>query len=323
MKLSTRGLTVVLGFAALAGPSFAADNENKKDLRVIVGKADEHQAKESVTYLGIETVAVTRTLTEQLGLEPDMGLVVNSVADGSPAAAVLKPHDILLKLDDQKVIDAHQVSVLIRAHKDGDEVTLVFVRAGKEATAKVKLVRREQPSSSNLRWKYLPGEEGLRQLVLPPGESPQSMELERILPLMKMSREMQAQVIHPRVDGEPGDLTVVNTDNSNLVLADEHGTLEIKLKEGKKEIVDKNGQGEVVFSGPFNSEEERKAAPPDVRTRIEQLKNMEGFSFKLDGDFHPGDSDVVVPARRRIQFRIPEAFPFTRRALSPSFPDTL
>ena len=46
---------------------------------------------------------------------------------------------ILLRLDDQILIDPHQFSVLIRNRKDGDEISLTYLRAGKQATARVKL----------------------------------------------------------------------------------------------------------------------------------------------------------------------------------------
>ena len=100
---------------------------------------DDRMEKEKVTYLGVETAPVPRTVSTQLGLARDTGLVVTNVLEKSPAADVLKEDDILTKLDDQILVDTHQLGVLVRARKEGDEVKLTLLRGGKETTVKAKL----------------------------------------------------------------------------------------------------------------------------------------------------------------------------------------
>jgi hypothetical protein len=56
--------------------------------------------------------------------------------------------DVLAKLDDQMLINAPQLAVLIRTHKPGEEVKLTYIRGGKEMTAKVKLGDRKLPKLS-------------------------------------------------------------------------------------------------------------------------------------------------------------------------------
>ncbi len=315
MKTSLRSLSLLLGLVAAMPFALAADPEVKTELRVLAGPGDDHPMG-PVTFLGVETAPTSRTLTEQLGLEPDTGLVVNSVAPDSPAAAVLKPHDILVKLDDQKLIESRQLAVLIRGHKEGDEVTLTYLRGGKEATAKVKLAKRDV-SAMHLHFQHLGlGEDGLRRL----GENSElpREEMDRILPLINMGREMHTQVIHAGPgDADGQQVTTVNTANSNLVLTDDAGTLEVKVVDGKKNVVAKNAKGEVLFSGPFNTEAERKAAPPEVRQRIDKLDRMEGVRFKADTDFLPGASEMLVPSPHRIMFRQP---PVPAQMLAPPSP---
>ena len=98
-----------------------------------------------MTFLGVETAPVSPTLTEQLSLPKGVGLVVRSVVPDSPAANSLKPHDILTKLNDQLLIETRQLAVLVQSYKEGDEVTLTYVRGGKESTVKVKLTKRDMP----------------------------------------------------------------------------------------------------------------------------------------------------------------------------------
>ena len=74
---------------------------------------------------------------------------MNHIAPGSPSAGALKPHDILLKLDDQILIEQRQLAVLVRGHKEGDEITLTYLRAGKQATAKVKLAKHDVPKMTD------------------------------------------------------------------------------------------------------------------------------------------------------------------------------
>src|SRR6186713_2852183 len=137
----------------LATTAVAGNEPPKKDvkkeivIRSHAGMDDPHfnLEKENVAFLGVETMPVGRTMAAQLGLPRDTGLVVRRVSEGSPAAGLLQEHDILTKLDDQILIDMHQLSVLVRSRKAGDEVKLTFVRGGKETTTKAKLGEREVP----------------------------------------------------------------------------------------------------------------------------------------------------------------------------------
>src|ERR1019366_10663322 len=162
MNSLIRYLVPLVGLAA-ALPALRAEDpapKVEKELRVIAGPDDQrplppHRERrvivggpremESVTFLGVETRPADATLAEQLNLPNGAGLIVRNIVPDSPAAAALKKNDVLTKLDDQLLIEAHQLAVLIRNHKDGDEVTLTYIRGGKEATAKVKLAKHDFP----------------------------------------------------------------------------------------------------------------------------------------------------------------------------------
>src|SRR5258706_99275 len=82
--------------------------------RVVIHKDDDQLEKVKVTYLGVETAPMNRTLGAQLGLAKDVGLVVVNVMEKSPAADILKDDDVLTKFEDQILIDTHQLGVLVR-----------------------------------------------------------------------------------------------------------------------------------------------------------------------------------------------------------------
>ena len=137
-------LSACAAVAAQAADQPAPEPKVEKRVRTVtVTAADDGDAKEKVTFLGVETGPVPRALAAHLGLDRDLGLVVNSVAKDSPAAGVLQENDVLKQLDDQILVDGRQLSVLIRAKKPGTEVKLTLVRAGKEQVVTAKLGERE------------------------------------------------------------------------------------------------------------------------------------------------------------------------------------
>lgn len=259
---------------------------------------------ESATFLGVETSPVSPTLIAQLNLPDHSGLVVLSVVDNSPAAAVLKPHDILLKLDDQILIDERQLAVLVRNHKEGDQVTLTYVRGGKQATASVKLVKHDVPKFGEMM-------RGMPHMIPFPqhrtggavGMVEGREDMDNVLSLME--RAHSGEPLRMRIEhGQgPGMRAVsVNTGNSNLVYSDEKGSMELTFKDGKKTLIAKDPKGTQQFAGPVTSDDERKAMPADVRERLEKLEAMHNMTFQTDGDFEfetrvadPEAKPIVLP----------------------------
>jgi len=246
--------------------------------------------KEIVTFLGVETAPVSETLGSQLGLAKDSGLVVINVIPDSPAANALKQHDVLVKFDDQLLVEPRQFSVLVRNHKEGDEVTFTYIRAGKQATAKVKLGKHEVPKVSTM----IMGDVFRSN---PDAMRGSYEETNRVLNLLQGTplRETRStngpapqRAIRGEVQGGTGWRAInMNTSNRNMVFSDEAGTLDLTLKDGKKTLVAKNAKGEQVFSGPVNTPEERNALPPDVRDRLDKIEGMQGFTFRTEEGFVP------------------------------------
>ena len=119
------------------------------------------------TYLGVETSEPPTVLRKHLGLHKGMGLVIDGVMPGSPAAeAGLKEYDVVQKLDDQLIVNYEQFTVLIRDHKPGDEVKLAAIHEGKPVTLTAKLVEHEiEEAESGWEGRELEG----RFHVFPPG----------------------------------------------------------------------------------------------------------------------------------------------------------
>jgi hypothetical protein len=83
-------------------------------------------------FLGVATAPVPPAVRRRVDLPDGIGLVIGNVEPNSPAQqAGLKQYDILHKLNDQLLVNAEQLAVLVRTFKPGDTITLGIVRGGK------------------------------------------------------------------------------------------------------------------------------------------------------------------------------------------------
>jgi exonuclease VII small subunit len=83
---------------------------------------------------------VSEELLAQLPIEKGAGLILKSVVPDSPAArAGLQKNDVIVKLDDQLLINSNQLSALIQMKKDGEKVRLTYFRGGKSSTAEAQI----------------------------------------------------------------------------------------------------------------------------------------------------------------------------------------
>ncbi len=282
-------------------------------------RADDKGEKEKVTYLGVETAAVNRTLRAQLGLPKDTGLVITNVLAKSPAADLLKEDDVLTRFDDQILVNTQQLGVLVRAKNDGDEVRLTIVRGGKEQTVKTKLAVREvSKMAENYFFRNGAGGAGEWQGFMSPGAQ---ASLERLRELPGMGPEGAQDVLrmigrereHGALLGQPGvriisrkgkGSTILDLPKSNISYSDEDGAIEIKSDEGQRSLTVRNPKGEVTFSGPINTEEERSKLPAAVKQRLEKLDN-DHFEFEVDKDFKPETVPLPPePAKKKISVEL-------------------
>ena len=315
------GLAVLLptGLAAEKNDSPPPAKQARPEMRVFANRVVNDLPKEPVTFLGVETMPASPTLASQLGLADGTGLVVTNVVPDSPATSVLKEHDILVKIDDQLLIEVRQLAVLVRNHKEGDEITVTYIRGGKQQTATVKLVKREMPKLS---FQY-PGAGAhvgaVTGNIVPPGLERTSGELQqragesartqtesladqtRIMGMLQSTPpQSSVRIIESEVGPAAGRATMLHPGRSQIVSSDGAGTLELKIDNGQKELTAKDAHGTVLFAGPINTPEERKALPESVRSRLEKLLQMRGVSFTPDGDFQLSPPTVPPSSGRKI-----------------------
>ncbi|HWA24425.1 MAG TPA: PDZ domain-containing protein [Lacunisphaera sp.] len=272
------------------------------------------QEMEKVAFLGVETMPVDPTVAAQLSLPRETGLAVRRVADGSPAASLLQKHDILTKLDDQILVDMHQLSVLVRNHKAGDEVKLTYVRGGKESSVKAKLGEHEVPKLAMddgrpmMEFFNANGPMGAGNFVfrsggpgLPGMENHEAGDVMRLIGGDRMNWFARPRV---HIVKRQGGKAILDLPNGNFVFSDDEGSVEVNATEGKRDLTVKNKKGEVTFQGPINTPEDHKKLPPEVMARLEAI----GGADIGDDD----DNDL------EIETKIMQPATKTRRILPPA-----
>jgi putative serine protease PepD len=117
--------------------------------------------KVTYAYLGVQGQTVTADVATALGVNADKGVLVATVASGSPAEKAgikggtqqtvvqnqtyVLGGDVIQAVDGTEVMSAEQLAAAITDHQPGDEITLTVVRDG--ATQQVKATLAERPSA--------------------------------------------------------------------------------------------------------------------------------------------------------------------------------
>lgn len=243
---------------------------------------------ERATYLGVTTAPVDGTLARHLGLSPHRGLVVQYVDPDSPAAQVLKPDDVLLKLNDQVLINHHQLAVLVRGHRPGEEVTLSLLREAKPVEVKVRLGERDLPR--------LPPQEGtLPGLRFGPPRFEAWTNFPRIPDWMKRGfffdfdedadepSGRQGPAGRTRIRIRPGGspsapppVTMSTGPRTRSVVSIAEGDRQVTLTESDagRRLTIADATGKTLFEGPVDNEAQRQQVPAEYRGLLEQVEQL-------------------------------------------------
>jgi len=237
-----------------------------------------------VTYLGVYATPLKREVSHQLALPANLHLSVEHVEKGSPAEkAGIQKFDILLHLDDQILVNPEQLKFLVRSKEKGDEVELHYLRQGKKRKLLLELGDIE-PKNENI-------ERSANQM--PRSFDRNRLDLDRFFkndpdlnrfftmprdPFMQnrgsffrhsMPEDLDDDPIHPNTDIQSFSH---ESTQSQIMVTDEKGTLELNETDGKKYLRATDSKGRVIFDGPINTEEDRNKLGKDLRKRVQDLE---------------------------------------------------
>ncbi len=149
--------TVSLALISSCLVSAFAFSENKQTLKIngAVVEAGDGNApvikvkKQKVPFLGVYAVPLNPAVAKQLNLSDGLYLSLEQAIPDSPAAkAGLEKFDVLMKFDDQILVNSQQLQALVRSRKKGDLVKLSILRGGKEKTVEVQLGEQQVPEAA-------------------------------------------------------------------------------------------------------------------------------------------------------------------------------
>jgi hypothetical protein len=215
--------------------------------------------KEKAAFLGVTGSPVTAALSEQLKLPRGIGMIVDFVEPKSPAdEAGVKRYDIIHKLDDQLIVNAHQLAVLVRIHKPGDEITLTVIHQGESKPIKAKLIEKEVMALDERNpWGTPSG----------PWEHPEGAEVLAYAPMtlgLPPTGGFAAGSVLNRIN-------VAGDTYYQIQTADDKGTLTVTHNKSGRRLLAKDKDGRTIFDGPIDTPEQRAALPADLQEKLNRM----------------------------------------------------
>lgn len=252
-------------------PEPKAEVEAAPDVSKPQGRAE--RPMEKAAFLGVAVVPAPPSLQNQLGVPEGTGLLVIHVEPESAAVGKLQEHDLLTRFNDQILVNPEQLTTLVHNAGVGSEVTLKLIRKKAEETVAVTLGEREWTrgrfGSGPFGW-WGPGEpwqrkhdEVIREMKERAGELRERAE-ERL----KDARERREQRRGDPAPEPPERGAHPTVKHSTWV---EDGLILNLVESGgsKRLTVEKNGQK--VFEGPVDNEEQRQKVPQEYREKLDKM----------------------------------------------------
>jgi serine protease Do len=316
-KFITAGLAAAMIYPAFAlegqeddappPPSVATEPTSLPQFKLPSDQTPEAPTKEVATtntaFLGVVSGPVPAILAEHLDLKIDGGILVRAVTPDSPAElAGIVINDIITKVSGTTVKTAEEFSKLITSNKPGQSVDLEIVHKGKPVRVPVTLGNRPANFSMTepLRLDQMNLDGLPRDMADHIRDAIGGMEfklggdLDSLSPQMDEAiREIQKRMrngqsaldLLPKAGRE--DATTASHSSATIRMMDNEGSVEVQSNDGSKEVTVRDPQNNVVWSGKWNTEEERAAAPDNVRRRMENLHlDTESGGSALKFKFH-------------------------------------
>lgn len=271
------------------------------------GDAAPQIATKSSAYLGLRGAEIPEVLAVHIGLKAGEGVLVRSLDPQGPASkAGLQVNDVITQIDGHRVGSHSELTEHVLTKKPGDEISLDVIHEGKPANRRVILGDRPdrmlsaipenrddlldgafpgmpQDQARRIRdaiRQRLGGSGGIQQFQNEMGEP----NLDQAVREMKKRMERMLQGAE-EMEGAEGIQKSLNFQSESTIrLLDQGGSVELKSKGNDKEVRVLDKDGTVSWSGPWNNEQDKAAAPPEIRERIDALNidmNFKGSGLRL------------------------------------------
>lgn len=217
-------------------------------------------------YLGVVSSPLSAIMRDQLNLQPNQGIVVLAIAPDGPAAkAGITTNDILTRIHDVAIHTPQDLTKTLATRKPGDQVQVQLIRKGKPTACTVTLGGR------------------LTQLSSP---QPLDPEVRKILDSATNDHGTRTFRIEIAKADDSHEIEVRNS--SSIHMLDDKGSIEMKSINDHREITLRDKENKVIWSGPWTTDNEKNAAPANVRERMKQLD--------IEAIFESGNMRLKIPS---------------------------
>jgi hypothetical protein len=241
-------------------------------------------------YLGVHTSRLDRAVSHQLGLPNGLHLLVERVAEGSPAEdAGLQLHDILLKFDEQILVNPEQLKTLVRMHNPSERVNLSILRQSKPLSLSVELIEvpEDLRDSDGSEWfddrdgrgmeRFFGPNDRLRDLLRRHSFDFPDLRQFHNRPFFSSPPGQTTKPQTPLDDPLHGGGTDVqsysySSSTQQITVNDEEGSLQWTEKDGLRFLRATDLEGKVVFDGPISTEEDLANLPQGVGQRLRAMQ---------------------------------------------------
>lgn len=254
-------------------------------------------------FLGVISADIPKVLADHLTLENGQGVLVRSlVSDGPAAKAGIVVNDVITMVGESPVTSKEDLTKQITSFKPGESVVIHLIHKGQPSKLEVTLESKpaelsgmdlKQPQTlEQFNLDNLPKELADRvrdaiggnvgALDLEHDANGEALSLEMQEAMQQMQKRMQGAFKEAMQDKETKEeIQTTHQSEATVRMSDNEGSVEVKSKNGAKQVTVRDHQDKVVWSGPWDSAEDKLAAPGDVQQRVERL-NLDS-SFKGGG----------------------------------------
>ena len=248
-------------------------------------------------YLGVHTSRLDKGISYQLGLPKGAHLQVEQVASGSPAEqAGIQLYDVILRFEDQLLINPDQLKTLVRMRNPGERISLSILRQSKPISLSVELM--EVPES--VRKSYDRDWSGdrepfdLDQFFGPNNRfrdffRHHSFDFPDIQDFHRQPFYTKPRSKNPHLTPNPnlgqsgsddplhGGGTDVqshsfSSSTQQITVSDEKGSLQWTEKDGLRFLRATDLEGHVLFEGAITTDEDREKIPDGVAERLQAMQ---------------------------------------------------
>lgn len=250
-------------------------------------------------FLGIVSNDVPEMLADHLGLKAGEGVIVRSLVPQGPAAkAGLAENDVILKVGGKPVGSPKDITGEITSHKPGDAIAVELIHQGKPSKLDITLgTKPEEIAASDPMpldagqldgipkdladriKKAIAGNLGGLDLQLGADDADVGPQMEEAM--RELKQRMQGAMGQALLPPDDAAAKSQVQGAATIRMKDAQGSVEVKSADGSKEVTLRDQQDNVTWNGPWDTAQDKEAAPPDVRKRVESL-NID-HSFKGAG----------------------------------------